>query len=93
MSGNELTALEALDYKHSLRIILMLHTEDMLHMTNIAERLGIKNRVGIANVAKALENHGLITITTSVPQTKWLTLTDKGKEVAGRVEEIANLLL
>jgi DNA-binding transcriptional regulator LsrR (DeoR family) len=59
-----------------------------MNLTEIANSLNVKHRSGINNALKSFKEAGLVEVRLELPLTKWVNLTEKGKQVSIHVNEM-----
>ena len=89
---NILKLTELSQYKQTLPILYILNDEEKLNKSHVAHRLNVKSSAGVINALETLEKLKLIIIDIEEPNTHWVSLTEKGKQISDLVCEIAKLL-
>ena len=83
---------ELSQYEKTIPLILILGRNNRINQSQIAELFKLRSQQGIKSSLRSLEKLGLVTIERNGTNPNWVSLTQKGKNVAELVEELTALL-
>jgi len=83
---------ELSQYEKTIPLILILGRNNRINQSQIAEIFNLRSQQGIKSSLRSLEKLGLVAIERNGSNTNWVSLTQKGKNVAELVEELTALL-